>query len=67
MRTFTVLLTVAMLGASSLAHTKVTNSTSSPREPFIAVNPTNQKDLIVVYTTNAGIGCFCTTDGGSTW
>ncbi|HQT91551.1 MAG TPA: hypothetical protein PL001_05940 [Candidatus Kryptobacter bacterium] len=66
MHTFTVLLTVAMLGASSLAQTKVTNSASSPREPFIAVNPTNQKDLIVVYKTNAGIGCSYTTDGRST-
>ena len=66
MHTFTVLLTVAVLGASSLAQTKVTNSTSSPREPFIAVNPTNQKDLIVVYTTNAGIGYSHTTDGGAT-
>jgi hypothetical protein len=55
----------------AFAQTRVFSSANNQSEPYIAVNPTNPNNIIIVAITVINgynrIGAFYTTNGGQTW
>lgn len=60
-----------MLDLGADAQTRVFSSANNQSEPYIAVNPTNPNNIIIVAITNAGgynrIGAYYTMNGGQSW
>jgi len=72
MRTHLIFLTTAILFVVVFAQgqTPISSASYSSYEPYIAINPTNPRNIVIVAITllspHRGIGAWRTTDGGGT-